>query len=90
MIVGRIHFSDVLQIGRLKTLFVGQDALERSNHVSARKLRAVMKPNILAQLELQLRALHLPGFRQHAAIAAFFVVGVDQRLHNRTPDRLEW
>src|SRR5258705_7107818 len=52
VIVRSVHFRDVLQIGRLKALFVGQYAFEGSEHVSARKLCAVMKANDFTDLEL--------------------------------------
>ena len=88
VIVRSVHFRDVLQIGRLKALFIGQYAFERSEHVSARERRAVMKANAFTELELQLGAFHLPGLGQDAAVTALFVVGVDQRLHDRSPDGL--
>src|SRR6266498_83004 len=89
VIVGSFHFSDVLQVGRLQTLFIGKNASERRDHVFASERRTVVKANTLAQLELQPRPLHLPGFRQHAAVAALFVVGIDQRFHDGAPSSLE-
>ena len=88
VVVRSVHFRDVLQIGRLKALFIGQYAFERSEHVSARKLCAVMKANAFTELELELRAFHLPGLGQDAAVTALFVICVDQRLHDRSPDSL--
>ena len=89
VIVGRVHFADVLQIGRLQAVLVGENALKGRDHIFARERRAVVEANPFAQIELQFGAFHLPGLRQHAAVAAFFVVGVDQWLHDRTPSSLQ-